>query len=357
MLVVKRLLVWLAGAALALFAGYVGVFVIYGLTQGFDVVSGLAHLFTDDIETADIQPQLQDVPWQRVSWLGDIENPALSESSGLAASNLHAGVLWSINDSGSEPAVFAMDLSGRDLGMWPVDIDRAVDWESMDAFMWQGKSYLIIGDTGDNFRWRPHVHLLVVEEPDNLESAGQAIPVAWQLRYTYPDGYRDSEALAVDAASGSVYVLSKRHHPPELFRLPLQADAQVVAELVQTLEDFPRPLEEEVVQDDGQPYRHTPGGMDLANGRLLISTYKHAYLYNLDAINEPPLRVKMPSVGQREALSFAPARDDVAYVSRERRKGVGVADLFKIEIALDPAGPAAEPACAQTPPAASAGVQ
>ena len=40
------------------------------------------------------------IPWSQARWLGDIEDPRLNESSGLAASNYATDVLWSINDSG-----------------------------------------------------------------------------------------------------------------------------------------------------------------------------------------------------------------------------------------------------------------
>ena len=351
---------WLAGVAVvagAAFVGFIALFSAYGFSQGFDVASGLKHLLAEDFDAAEAQRAFEDVPWQRVSWVADIESRALNESSGLAASNLHEGVLWSINDSGSGPAIYAMDLEGRDLGVWPVETEQAVDWESMDAFVWQDTSYLIIGDTGDNFRWRREVQFLVVEEPADLAAAGAALPVAWRVTFSYPQGYRDSEALAVDAANEQVYVLSKRRHPPQLFRLPLRADAPVVAEYVRTLTDFPRPMAWEIEEDDGQIYRHTPVGMDLANGRLLIATYKHAYVYLIDALEQPPLRIRMPSVGQREAVSFASGRDDVAFVSRERSKGRGVADLFMIEFALDPSDSASVRASARTLPEAIAAEQ
>jgi len=342
--------------ALLVMTGFLGLFSAYGLSQGFDVVSGLQHLFVDDIEP---QPQsskrvgLANVPWQRVSWQGDIENLDLAESSGLAASPSHPEVLWSINDSGNEPKIYAMNSRGEDLGSWRVDVDEATDWESMDAFVWQETAYLIIGDTGDNFRWRPYVRFLVIEEPQDLESSERSLPVAWQVKYTYPNGYHDSEALAVDAKNEQVFVLSKREHPPGLFSLPLHPARQgapetqssaiqegalsiVVARFVRSLSELPRPSQVEIDQDEGHPYRHTPVGMDLAGERLLVATYKHAYLYRLDNLEAAPLRIRLPSLGQRAAVTFAAGRDNEAYISRERFEGVGIADLFKIEFQLSP---------------------
>lgn len=44
------------------------------------------------------------------------------------------------------------------------------------------------------------------------------------------------------------------------------------------------------------------------------------------------MRVPLPSVGQREALSFGPGGSSMAYITRERRGGVGVADLYRVEL-------------------------
>jgi len=268
----------------------------------------------------------------QVVWLGDIRQRDLSESSGLTASPQHAGVLWSVNDSGNEPILYALRLDGTHVGAWRVAVDAAVDWESMDAFVYEGRSYLAIGDTGDNFRWRRRVRILVVEEPAILTSAEAPLPIAWQIEYRYPHGYRDSEAMAVDAANRSVYVVSKRHYPPELFRLPLKAEGLVAAEHVRDLIEFPLPTPAEIVEDDGQAHRYMPVGMDLAGDKLLIATYKDVFIYDMTKLGQAPARVPMPSIGQREAVTFLAGSEEQAVVSRERYAGVGVADLFLLQL-------------------------
>jgi len=323
----KRLLLLGLVASLLLF----GLFVAYGWQQGFAVGSGLWHLVQPKSDPALSNPPLVDVAWQQVTWLGDIENSNLKESSGLTASPLHDNVLWSINDSGSEPILFAMTAEGADLGEWSVKVDRAVDWESFDSFVLDGVSYLVIGDTGDNFRWRPFVWLLVVPEPTELDSGDKTLDVAWKLEFSYPDGFRDSEALAADVSSNQFYVLSKRHYPPELFRLPLRSSERVVAELVQEMKGIPRYTEAEYKIDDEAYYRHMPSGMDIAGDSLLITTYQHAYLYNLAGLGQDPVRVKLPSIGQREAISFARGSSNRAFVTKERFEGQGVADVFSVE--------------------------
>ncbi len=330
-----RIFRWLAILGVAAVLGFLGLFSIYGWMQGFHVGSGLVHLLAPTRAPVLTNPPMQNVAWQQVTWLGDIENASLNESSGLTASPQHQGVLWSINDSGSDPKVFAMDEQGNDLGEWFVDVDKAVDWESMDSFVLDGRSYLIIGDTGDNFRWRPYVWFLVVPEPTDLNDKETILDVAWRVEFTYPVGYRDSEALAVDMRQEQVYVLSKRHYPPELFRLPLQAAERTEAEFVQTLPQFPQYTEAEDEIDDDAYYRHMPSGMDIAGDRLLITTYQHAYLFSLADLKQAALRVLLPSVGQRETLSFAAGSETSAYVTKEREDGKGIADIFKVEFASE----------------------
>ena len=51
---------------------------------------------------------------------GTVANVALNEASGLVASRTNPGVLWSHNDGGERPGVFALGLDGADLGVHPL---------------------------------------------------------------------------------------------------------------------------------------------------------------------------------------------------------------------------------------------
>ena len=133
----------------------------------------------------------------QVYWMGDIESIDLKESSGLAASTRREGLLWSINDSGSEPAIFGLSERGAHLGKWIVAGVESNDWEGMDSFKTEDKHYLLIGDTGDNFRSRKEVSFLVIEEPV-LDEDVREVTVSWQTKFSFPEGPRDVEAVAVD---------------------------------------------------------------------------------------------------------------------------------------------------------------
>ncbi len=42
-----------------------------------------------------------------------LRDPRITESSGLAPSSLHRGVLWTMNDSGSRARIYAVGSDGR----------------------------------------------------------------------------------------------------------------------------------------------------------------------------------------------------------------------------------------------------
>ena len=273
------------------------------------------------------------IPWSQVRWAGDIEDPRLNESSGLAASNYDTDVLWSINDSGDGPNIFALSTVGKALGRWQIDVDTPTDWEAMDAFSINGKGYLLIADVGDNLARRQSVSFLVVEEPKLEADQERPLSVAWQVEFSYPNGPRDSEAVAVDAAAGRVLILSKRTFPNELYAVPLRATAEtkIVAEKIADLYPLPRNVPgNELRYGRAAPYQGMPTGMSLKGERLLVTTYRDAYLYDYGDVTQEPSRIPLPLAGQREAIAFARDSDSTAYVSRERKNTTEIAEIFEL---------------------------
>ena len=70
--------------------------------------------------------------------------------------------------------------------------------------------------------------------------------------------------------------------------------------------------------------------MDLFGERLLVITYRNAYLYNYNALDNPPQEISLPFKAQREAITFGFESGETAYVSHERGNGTQVADIFEI---------------------------
>jgi hypothetical protein len=99
------------------------------------------------------------VPNTRVSVIDD---PRITESSGLAASQAHPGIAYTVNDSGHQPRVFAVDIaSGRVVGVTSVS---GVQWRDTEAMALEdGK--LWVADVGNNELNRTDQALYEFDEP------------------------------------------------------------------------------------------------------------------------------------------------------------------------------------------------
>src|ERR1051325_7918903 len=84
--------------------------------------------------------------------IATLENQAINESSGIAASRRNQGLFWTHNDSGDDAFLYAIDRQGKHRGTWRVKGARAQDWE--DIAVWKdaksGTSYIYVGDIGNN---------------------------------------------------------------------------------------------------------------------------------------------------------------------------------------------------------------
>jgi hypothetical protein len=150
--------------------------------------------------------------------IATIKEKAITESSGLAASRTTPGAYWTHNDSGDGPFIYAFDTRGDSLGIFRVTGAQAVDWEDMAAGPGPqaGKSYLYLGDIGDNNEARDEVVVYRVLEP-SLTAATRKLTKARPgstepaeaIRLKYPDGKHDAEALLVHPTTGNIYIVNK----------------------------------------------------------------------------------------------------------------------------------------------------
>lgn len=144
---------------------------------------------------------------RRGALLGTVADPEAAELSGLAASRRVPALLWSHNDSGGEPRLWALRPDGRVLGRPLVSGAQAVDWEDLAAGPGPDVgARLYIGDIGDNGAVRPAIDVYRVDEPP--PGAAATAPAA-RLRLRYPDGRHDAEALLVDPRRGTLAVVTK----------------------------------------------------------------------------------------------------------------------------------------------------
>ena len=212
--------------------------------------------------------------------LSDLENKSINESSGIAASSKNRDVLWTHNDSGDGPFIYAFDRQGKNLGVWRVMGAQAEDWEDMALGPGPkpGESYLYLGDIGDNSRKRDFVTVYRVAEPvikpqdstSSRESPGNT-EVAEVIRLRYPDGKQNAEALLVHPSTADLYIVSKvGRDPAGIYKLKSQQAKAEVSNLVR-IGEFPNSLIGLV----------TGGAISPVGDRVIICGYFSAYEFTL----------------------------------------------------------------------------
>jgi hypothetical protein len=218
---------------------------------------------------------------------GAFKNPRLTESSGVAVSRAHPGVLWTHNDSGDGPYLYATDLRGRDRGFLRVPGAEAFDWEDIalgpcPLRSSRATACLYLADTGDNLDVRPSVTVYAVPEPEPPTGARDtlrttAAPAVLRLRY--PDGSHDVEAIYVSPRDSALYLVSKGRSAGgiRLYRVDRSKWAErgvATAALVQTID----------IRPHAEAGRRVTGAAIRPDGRLVaIRTYSEIYLFNSGA--------------------------------------------------------------------------
>jgi hypothetical protein len=231
-----------------------------------------------------------------------LSNRDLTESSGLAASRRTPGAYWTINDSGNPARLYAFDQAGTSLGAINVTGVRNHDWEDLASATIGGRDLLLIGDCGDNLSRRTDCSVVVCLEPQLQPAPPATVGTLLVAGFTWEDGPRNCEALAVDPADGIIYLISKMpaEKPCALYRLrtPLCGDPPAATYTATKVLDLTLPV---------------VSAMDIApdGRRLLVGTYGDAREYHrqpdqdwTQALSAKAAVVKLPRAKQREAACY-----------------------------------------------------
>jgi len=160
-----------------------------------------------------------------------LRSPRLVESSGVTTSTRRAGVLWTHNDSGDEPRLYATDSAGDDLGSLLVTGARNVDWEDLGAGPCPGVAArcLFPADIGDNLHSRREIVVYRLPEPEPPNGAAdtlRSVSVESALVLRYPDHPHDAEAIVVDPAARMFIITKEAFGRPRVYRVPPRAAPQ-----------------------------------------------------------------------------------------------------------------------------------
>ncbi|MFW6159270.1 MAG: hypothetical protein ACOC8E_07935, partial [Planctomycetota bacterium] len=250
---------------------------------------------------ADALPEAASVRYGRPRLLCRLKNKAVRESSGIACSRRRNDVLWTHNDSGGGPKLYAFNRDGDDLATYEIAGARVRDCEDLCSFVIGKTPFLLLADVGDNNATRKLCTLYIVEEPviPEVTPARGKLKLHRTIRFRYPDGARDCESVAVDPTSGLVLLADKpRGLRCRVYALALKDKQQVLqARRIAALTFV------------------VPTGMDVSpdGRRCVLSTYGPACEFSRPAgqnwaaaFRRKPRQIDMPRRRQGEAVAYGP---------------------------------------------------
>jgi len=152
----------------------------------------------------------------------------MDEISGIAASGINENLFYVHNDSGDTSRFFAILPSGKVKSIIyfkgdPKETFGVHDCEDIAVGPGpvMGKSYVYMGDIGDNYAERKYITVYRMEEKtawatDSISKA-DAVPI----HFKYPDGPKDAETLMIDPIEKLIYIISKRQYSVTVYTSPL----------------------------------------------------------------------------------------------------------------------------------------
>ena len=251
-----------------------------------------------------------------------VQDKRLDEISGMACSSRAPGVLWMHNDSGGDPRLFAVGPDGQTLGILEITNAKARDWEEMSRFEWEGESWLLIADVGDNDAVRHDIVIYLLPEPDPAQFEHQSmiqVSASAVLPFRYEDGPRDCEGVAVDVPNQQILLISKRTEPPVLYTLPLflsrdDDEPPLVARKSTPMLGIPQPTPaERAIPGRLGAFRSWVTAFDISpdDRTAAVLTYGSAYVYQRDedatwieTLGGTPERIPFQGLRQAESLCF-----------------------------------------------------
>lgn len=229
----------------------------------------------------------------------------IAESSGLTDSAFDSDRLWTHNDSGGAPVIFAISRSGELLSSVTLEGADPDDWEDIARGPCgptdTARRCLYVANIGNNGLSRNTVEVFRVIEPETLQPT-MTIRRLETMKVRYPTGPLDAEAMFVDD-TGQVGIFSKEEGQTRLFVAPYSTvgtvDATLVAEA--RLSDPNSSKPERITAADYDPFRRS----------IAFRTYRNGYEVRLPeggvvaAIARFPLRhIELTYEPQGEALAY-----------------------------------------------------
>ncbi len=232
-----------------------------------------------------------------------LQDAEMKETSGIAASRINKNTFYVHNDSGDTSRFFAISPNGQLKETFEFKGD-AIDCEDIAVGPGpvKGKSYVYLGDIGDNHHQRRTIEIYRFAEPE-ITSAKTAHLQASTYYFKYPDGPRDAETLMIDPVDRQLYIVSKREDSVGVYTAPLNVSVTDTTTLkLQCKLHF-----------KGLPLLKwiTAGDISADGKQILLRSYQNIYYWKRNpgepvwkAMQSKPQELKHNAEKQGEAIGF-----------------------------------------------------
>lgn len=242
-----------------------------------------------------------------------LQNSELREISGIASSKINKDVLYMHNDSGDTSRFFAINPEGllketfyfkADAAHPTTNVEDCEDI-SVGPGPEKGKSYVYLGDIGDNGSHRQSITIFRFQEPTIALNKAEQILKAEALHLKYPDGAHDSETLMVDPIDRQFYIITKREDSVGVYTAPLNAS------FTDTI-SFQKRCK---LHFAGLPLLKwiTAGDISADGNQILVRSYQKVYYWKRQAgepvwkaLQRKPAELPYKPEKQGEAIGFTP---------------------------------------------------
>ncbi|ESO83128.1 hypothetical protein LOTGIDRAFT_169531 [Lottia gigantea] len=245
--------------------------------------------------TVTAAPALASPSFTSAKVLGTVKDHNIQEASGLAASRIHPGVLYTHNDKGSNSVIYAIDAStAQTLATLKISHAENYDWEDVAVGPCGGSSCIYIAETGDHGEDGAKNVIYRVKEPKSIKDQSLDVDSKLHFKWDQPD----CETVMV-TPNEDIYLVSKvSGGHGKLVRLDKSGWGSGNAVTVQA---------SATLKQDG--HKHDPVGGDISpNGKEMLIKYKyHVYYWYVPdgdyvgAISRPP--VDLPYVVETQGES------------------------------------------------------
>lgn len=250
----------------------------------------------------------------RIDISGHLQDKEMDETSGIAASGLNKGIYYVHNDSGDTSRFFAITPDGRLKSVIYFKGDASIQYGVEDCEdiavgpgPVKGKSYVYMGDIGDNHGWRSHITVYRMEEQKSWAGGKDSILKvnAVPVHFRYPDSPRDAETLMIDPIEKLFYIVSKRSDSVTVYTAPLSYKANDTVTLTKRTKLY---------FNGFRPFKWiTAGDISKDGQQILLKDYVKVYYWRREnnepiwkAMQRKPQELPYQQEKQGEAIGFTP---------------------------------------------------